>query len=80
MIQKGMDELGYKVGARALNKTSTAVLKNPSMAKTLPSIFKQFIHNVDLPDPNELAHGGIAGQDELNEFLSSKYGTKKEKQ
>ena len=76
MIQKGMDELGYKVGARALNKTSTAVLRNPAVSKTLPSLFKQFINDVELPEPEAMAEGGIVG---LNDFLSSKYANQKEK-
>lgn len=81
MIQKGLDEVGYKVGASAANKLSTAVIKNPGIAKDLPSLFKEFIHHVDLPEVDGttpgagLAHGGIV-EDEMHELLNHKYGKK----
>lgn len=83
LTQKFMDEIGYKVGARAANKTATAVLKNPSVGKSLPSLFKDFIHHVDEVAPGAeggMAHGGIVDvDDEMHDFLKSKY-EQKEKQ
>jgi len=73
MIQKGMDEFGYRAGSKALNKTSSWVLKNPDAAKNLPSLFKEFIHQIDLPDEpmQGMAHGGL-----VHDFVEQKYGKK----
>lgn len=72
-LQKGMDEIGYKALAKGLNKTSAAIVKNPNIASSLPSLFKEFIHHADLPEPGEtgMAYGGIVG---MHESLNSKYG------
>lgn len=71
MIQKGMDEYGYRAGAKAANKVSSWVLKNPKAATNLPSLFKEFIHQVDLPDEPTpgMAYGGIVG-----DHVAKKYG------
>ncbi len=79
MFQKGMDEFGNRTISKAANKVSGAVIKNPGIAKSLPSLFKEFIHQVDLPDePGTagMAHGGVIP--EMNDFLTQKYSQKKE--
>ena len=47
LFQKALDEAGYRVGAKATNKVSTAIKSNPGIAKSLPSLFKEFIHHVE---------------------------------
>lgn len=47
LTQKMLDEIGYKVGAKAANRLSTSVLKNAAVGKTLPSLFKEFINQVE---------------------------------
>lgn len=47
LTQKAMDEFGYKVGAKVANKVSTSILKNPAIAKNLPSLFKEFINQTE---------------------------------
>lgn len=47
LTQKMLDEVGYKVGAKAANKLSTSILKNPGIAKSLPSLFKEFVNHVE---------------------------------
>lgn len=59
--QKFLDTVGYKAGARVANKMSSAVLQNPSMARNLPEMFKEFINQVEALDDETpgMAHGGI---------------------
>lgn len=45
--QKFMDEIGYRFLGKSANQLSGAILKNPSLAGSLPSLFKQFIHEVE---------------------------------
>lgn len=61
MTQKAMDEVGYRVGAKAANKLSTSILNNPSIAKSLPSLFKEFINHVEETghEVSGLAEGGM---------------------
>lgn len=47
LTQKAMDEFGYKMGAKVANKVSTSIMKNPSIAKSLPSLFKEFINQAE---------------------------------
>jgi hypothetical protein len=47
LTQKMMDEIGYKTAAKVGNKVSTSILKNPSIAKSLPSLFKEFTHQIE---------------------------------
>lgn len=70
-IQKGMDEIGYRVGAETANKVSTSVLKNPAVAKSLPSLFKEFIHQVEEVgnDVTGMAHGGIVGVPDIDKEI-----------
>lgn len=72
MIQKGMDEFGYKVGAKAANKLSTSILKNPAIAKNLPSLFKEFINHVEDigHEVSGMSQGGIVP--EMKEFVNSR--------
>ena len=65
MVQKAMDEVGYRVGAKAANKLSTSILKNPSVAKNLPSLFKEFINHVEDEgkDITGMSQGGMVPND-----------------
>lgn len=47
MTQKMLDEVGYRVGAKAANKLSTAIKSRPGIASNLPSLFKEFANQVD---------------------------------
>ena len=58
LTQKAMDELGYRFGAKAANKLSTSIKNNPSVAKSLPSLFKEFTHQVE--NVGDEAVGGMA--------------------
>lgn len=73
MTQKMMDEIGYKFGAKAANKLSTSILKNPGIAKTLPSLFKEFINHVEETgdDATGMSEGGMVGP-EVAEFVRSR--------
>jgi hypothetical protein len=76
--QKFMDEIGYKGGAKVLNKMAGNIKANPAIASNLPELFKSFIHEVEdvLPGGGEggegMAHGGIVG--EVGAHLEAKYG------
>jgi hypothetical protein len=61
MTQKALDEVGYRVGAKGLNRLSEAVLKNPEAARTLPSLFKEFINAVEeeAKEVTGLSEGGV---------------------
>lgn len=65
MTQKAMDEMGYRVGARAANKLSTSILKNPKIAGNLPSLFKEFINHIEDvgQEVTGMSHGGIVPDD-----------------
>lgn len=73
LAQKAMDELGYRVGAKAANKLSTAIKNNPSVAGNLPSLFKEFIHQVEDVghDVTGMAKGGIV-PDDVKRYVSSR--------
>lgn len=74
MTQKMLDEIGYKVGAKAANRLSTSVLKNPAIAKTLPSLFKEFINQVETVG-NEITGMSEGGQvsGDVAEFVRGRY-------
>lgn len=84
MIQKGMDEFGYKTGAKVMNRASTSILKNPSIASHLPSLFKEFVNQVEAlgEDVVGMSEGGIVpGIDkdkEIGHYLSKQYNPKYE--
>lgn len=61
LVQKALDEVGYKVGAKAANRLSTSILKNPGVAKNLPSLFKEFINHVEdtMQDVTGMSEGGV---------------------
>ena len=65
LTQKAMDELGYRVGAKTANKLSTAIKNNPGVAGNLPSLFKEFINQVEDVghDVTGMAKGGIVPDD-----------------
>lgn len=70
LVQKGLDEFGYKTAAKVGNKLSTSILKNPSLAKSLPSLFKEFIHQVEDTghEVTGMSQGGIVGSD-IGEYV-----------
>ena len=76
IYQKFLDEVGYKGGARVLNKMAGNIKANPSMASNLPELFKSFINEVEDILPSQegggMAHGGIVG--EMDAYLTPKYG------
>lgn len=71
LVQKGMDEIGYKVGAKAVNKLATSVRNNPSLAKDLPTLFKSFINHVDEvgQEVTGLAKGGLVGEPDIDKEI-----------
>lgn len=73
MTQKVMDEAGYRLGAKAANKLSTAIKSNPAIAGNLPSLFKEFIHHVEDVghDVTGMAHGGIV-PDDVRRWVSAR--------
>ena len=73
LTQKAMDEVGYRFGAKAANKLSTAIKNNPSVAGNLPSLFKEFINQVEDVghDVTGMATGGIV-PDDVRRFVSSR--------
>lgn len=73
LVQKGLDEFGYKAGSHVANKMSTNILKNPSIAKSLPSLFKEFINQVeDLSgEVTGMSEGGLVTED-MGEFVRNR--------
>jgi hypothetical protein len=73
LTQKAMDELGYRVGAKSANKLSTAIKNNPAAGRSLPSLFKEFIHQVEDVghDVTGMAKGGIV-PDDVKRYVASK--------
>ncbi len=71
MAQKGMDEFGYRLGAKTANKLSTAIKNNPSVGGSLPSLFKQFIHEVEdvSHDVTGMSKGGMV-PDDVKRYVS----------
>ncbi len=80
IYQKFMDEVGYKGGAKVMNKMAGNIKNNPAMAKNLPSLFKSFINEVEdiLPEREGMAHGGeVKSRDEqISDYLLKEYGSK----
>jgi hypothetical protein len=73
LTQKAMDELGYRFGAKTANKLSSAIKANPAMGGSLPSIFKEFINQVEdiAHDVSGLAHGGMV-PDDVRKYVGCK--------
>ena len=73
LTQKGLDEFGYRFGAKAANKLSTAIKNNPAVAKSLPSLFEEFINQLEDEEPHEpgMAKGGIV-PDDVRRYIASK--------
>lgn len=71
--QKLMDEAGYRLGAKAANKLSTSILNKPGTASNLPSLFKEFIHQVEDVghDVTGMAKGGMV-PDDVRQYVSSR--------
>lgn len=77
--QEGLDRGGYRVGGNIADRTAKAILKEPGKVSTLPKFFEELVHQADdvVDDAiHGMAHGGIVGNDELNDFLTSKYNSK----
>lgn len=73
LTQKAMDEVGYRLGSKVANKVSTAIKNNPSTAANLPSLFKEFIHQVE--DVNHETTGMYKGgsvPDDVKRYVSSR--------
>lgn len=73
LLQKAMDEIGYRAGAKIANKVSTSILKNPAIAKSLPSLFKEFINQVDETshEVTGMAEGGMVTP-EMAEYVRAR--------
>ena len=73
LTQKAMDEIGYRFGARTANKLSTAIKNNPKLGGSLPSIFKEFIHQVEdvNHDVTGMSKGGIV-PDDVKRYVASR--------
>lgn len=57
VMQDFLDQFGYKAQARIASKMADTIGKNPGIAKDLPSLFKEFIHQVhDLGDDADVIH------------------------
>lgn len=84
--QQMWDRGGYRMAGNIADRMGSSMVKNPGKFKTLPDFFEEFAHHSgDVLDealditPSQMAHGGIAGAPDLNNFLASKYGKPKEK-
>lgn len=80
-----MDRGGYRVAGNVADRTAKAIIKDPTRVRTLPQFFEELAHQADdvideSLDRPQMAHGGIVGAHELNDFLESKYGQIKETQ
>ena len=73
LIQKGLDEFGYRFGAKVANKVSTMIKTNPSIAGSLPSLFKEFINQVEDVghDVTGMSKGGQV-PDDIKRFVASR--------
>lgn len=73
MIQKGLDEFGYRAGAKVANKVSTSILKDGSIAKSLPSLFKEFVNQIEDVghEVTGMAKGGIVPND-VKQWVSAR--------
>lgn len=73
MTQKLMDEAGYRLGAKTANKLSTMVKNNPKIGGTLPSLFKEFIHQVEDVghEVTGMSKGGVV-PDDVKEYVSGR--------
>lgn len=84
--QQLWDRGGYRIAGNVADRTAKSVLKNPGRIKNLPDFFEELAHHAgdEIDDVigsagaqgQGMAHGGIVGNNELNEFLSQKYGNK----
>jgi hypothetical protein len=65
LTQKAMDEFGYRAGAKVANKVAGAIKKNPAIVKSVPSMFKEFINQVDdvHNEVTGMAKGGVVPHD-----------------
>jgi hypothetical protein len=73
LTQKALDEVGYRVGARAANKLATTIKGNPAAAKSLPSLFKEFANHVDetAGEVSGMYKGGRVPED-VREYVSGR--------
>lgn len=84
LAQEFLDQVGYRAGARIASNMAKAIRANPGIAKSLPSMFGEFVDQVHdlLPEDftsGHMAAGGIVGNEDLDEVLESKYGKKEKK-
>lgn len=83
--QQMWDRGGYRMAGNVADRMGNAMVKNPAKFKTLPDFFEEFAHHAsDVLDESldigglhqGMAHGGIVGMPELNNFLTNKYAHK----
>ncbi len=72
LTQKAMDEFGYRAGAKVANKLSTAIKSSPGITKSIPSMFKEFINQVEdvSHEVSGMSKGGIV-PDDVKRYVSS---------
>jgi hypothetical protein len=81
LAQDAMDEFGYRAGAKVANKVSSSILKNPDVARSLPSLFKEFINQIeDIGDDNQgqgMYEGGVVQpkQEQMASYLQQRRQT-----
>jgi hypothetical protein len=73
LTQKAMDEFGYRAGAKVANKLSTAFKARPASTGSIPSMFKEFINQVE--DVNHEVTGLYKGgmiPDDVRAYVGTK--------